>query len=213
MSALEQLSLESHNRRAHERLRVSDHVSVVFGRGDGLLVDLSLRGARIRHYAPVRRGASVRVSFEWERCRFSAAAEVLASRMISLGVGPSYESRVRFTSVDAESETVLAAALEGIHGRDVRRWVANLRGWSDESPVAKPQVTGAFIRCRLHGIWWERKCTKETTQPENGFLLPADSSEADIITLCDSYAAAGEDERHMIRLMAGAAVEHSLGDR
>jgi PilZ domain len=213
MSALEQLPLDSHNRRAHERLRLSDNVSVVFGRGDGVLVDLSVRGARIRHYAPVRRGASVRVSFEWERYRFSSTAEVLASRMISLGVGPSYESRVRFTSIDADSEAVLVTALEGIHGRDVRRWVANLRGWNDETPAALPRSTGSFIRCRLHGIWWERKCTKDTTQPDDGFLLPAESSEADIITLCDSYVAANEDERQLIRLMAGAAVEHSLGDR
>jgi hypothetical protein len=211
MSALEQLPLDSRNRRATERLRVTDPVTVVFGRGDGVLVDISLQGARIRHHAPVRRGAVVRISLEWERSRFAAAAEVLASRMVSLGQGPSYESRVRFLSIDPGCDTILAAALEGLRGRDMRRWVANLRGWTDEPPAAAPRTTGSFIRCRLHGVWWERKCTRETSQPEDGFLLPAESSEAEIISLCDTYSAAAEDERRMIRLMAAAAVECAMG--
>ena len=130
MSAIQQLSDDPRERRGAERLPVAGTVTVIFGRGEGVLIDLSQRGARIRHASPVRRGATARISFEWERQRFSATAEVLAARVISLGAGPSYESRVRFIAVDPQSENVLAAALEDIAGRNVRRWVANLRGWS-----------------------------------------------------------------------------------
>jgi hypothetical protein len=211
MSAIQPLTDDSQDRRRAERLRVAGTIAVIFGRGQGVLIDLSQRGARIRHSSPVRRGASARLSFEWERLRFSATAEVLAARVISLGAGPSYESRVRFTAIEPDSESVLAVALAGIAGQNVRRWVANLRGWNEDSqsPVAQP--TGSYIRCRLHGGWWERKCTSDTTQPADGFLLPSDSIETEIATLCDSYARADEDERQMIRTMAAAAVEAAIG--
>jgi hypothetical protein len=209
VSALEQLPYE--NRRASERLRVAGAIAVFFGRGEGMLVDLSPHGARIRHFAPVRRGASVRVSFEWEGARFSATAEVLASRVIRLGLGPSYESRVRFTTVDEQSESVLSAVLDGIAGRTTRRWVANLRGWSDEvQPEAPPIAGNSFIRCRLYGIRWEIKRTSDSGQPDDGFVLPSESSDADIETLCDSYSRGNDDGRQLIRAMANAAVEQSL---
>ena len=209
VSALEQFPFS--NRRTTERLRVAGSIAVVFGRGEGVLVDLSPHGARIRHFAPVRRGAAVRVSFEWEGARFSATAEVLASRMIRLGLGPSYESRVRFTSVDESSAHVLAAVLDVIAGRITRRLVANLRGWSDElQPDAAPLVHNSFIRCRLHGNRWEIKRTSDRSQPEDGFLLPSESSDADIETLCDNYSRGGDEERQFIRVLATAAVDQSL---
>jgi PilZ domain len=208
MSAIEQLSLDAQERRGAERLRVGGSVSVIFGRGEGVLIDLSARGARIRHHAPARRGATVRVSFEWERARFSATAEVLASRVVSLGNGPSYESRVRFTAFDAGAEFVLERALEELTGRNIRRWVANLRGWNEESQPQPARVAnGSFIRCRLHGTWWERKITNDPTQPNDGFVLAADATEAEIETLCDTYSHATDEERHVIRMMAAAAAE------
>ena len=183
-------------------------VAVIFGRGEGRLIDLSQRGARIRHSAPVRRGAAVRVSFEWQHARFSATTEVLSSRVISVGAGPSYESRIRFTFVDDESERVLAIALEEIAGRTTRRWVANLHGWSDEShPEPAPVPVNSFIRCRLQGNRWEIKRTSDPVQPEDGFAIPLDSPDASIEMLCDNYSRGDADERLLIRLLAAAAIE------
>ena len=175
-----------------------------------MLIDFSRRGARIRHSSPVRRGATARMSFEWEQMRFSATPEVLSARVISLGAGTSYESRVRFIAVDPESENVLATVLDGIAGREVVRWVANLRGWSEESQAPSAPLTGSFIRCRLRGSWWEKKSTADSVQPEDGFLLPAESTESEIATLCSSYARAGDEERQLIRTIAAAAVEQAL---
>jgi hypothetical protein len=211
MSAIEQLPLPSDNRRAAERLRINSTVPVIFGRGEGVLVDLSQHGARIRHAGSVRRGALVRVSFVWDRNRIAGTAEVLASRVISLGAGASYETRVRFTSFDDGAESALANALEGIAGRDARRWVANLRGWNEETTTEEraPKNNGTFVRCRLRGVWWERKNTNDATQPEDGFLLPADSTESDVAKLCDIYSRATNEERHFLRITAAVVVEQS----
>lgn len=208
MSALEQLPFVSRNRRRIDRVRVEGSIPVVFGRGKGELVDVSPSGARIRHVAPVRRGAAVRVSFTWQHARFSATTEVLSSRVISLGVGPSYESRVRFILVDEDSERVLATFVEQITGRATRRQVANLRGWSDEAqpdPTAVPPTS--FIRCRLIGNRWEIKHTGSSEQPEDGFVLRSDSADADIQTLCDNYSRGDAEDRQLIHLLAAAAIE------
>ena len=206
MSALAQLPLDGSDRRLTERFQISDTLPVLFGRGSGVLVDLSLRGARIRHTAPVSRGASVRLSFTWSGARFSADAEVLASRMVSLGSQMSYESRVHFHFVDHPSEKVLKSALDDITKHDLRRNVANLLGWSEDSRQEGAPLTTSFIRCRLRGRWWERKVTNDSTQPDDGFVLRAESTESDIQTLCRDYSGSGEAERQMIRLMASAAM-------
>lgn len=208
MSALEQLPYVSRNRRKNDRVRVEGSIPVIFGRGKGELIDISPSGARIRHFAPVRRGAAVRVSFTWRHTRFSATTEVLSSRVVSLGIGPSYESRVRFILLDDESERALATIVEQIAGGATRRLVANMRGWNDEAqsdPTPVPPTS--FIRCRLIGNRWEIKHTSCSEQPEDGFVLRSDSPDADIQTLCDNYSRGNAEDRRLILAMAAAAIE------
>ena len=210
MSALEQGSLD---RRTAPRLRVAGTIPALIGRGSGALVDLSARGAKIRHSTMVRRHAIVRLSFEWQGARFSASAEVLSSRVVSLGRGDTptmYESRLRFTVVSAEADAVLAQVLESLAGRDMRRWVANLRGWEDEIAQAPAPAVSSWLRCRLFGARWEVKCTNDVRQPADGFLLPATIDDNEIIRLCADYSRADADGRHVMRLMAAAAVEEAL---
>lgn len=213
MSALEQGSLKDFERRSTPRLRVAGTIPALIGRGEGVLIDLSERGAKLRHSTMVRRGAVVRISFEWERVRFSASAEVLASRLVSLGnekLPAMYESRLRFTKVDSAAAQVLARTLDAIAGRDARRWVANLRGWSDEIANVTQLTSTSFIRCRLAGIRWEVKCTHDATQPEDGFVLPSTLDDNEIVKLCADFLRADSDGRHVIRLLAAAAVEEAL---
>jgi hypothetical protein len=202
------------NRRAKPRINVGGSVQVIFGRCAAVLIDLSEHGARIRHFVSAPRGSAARVSFAWEGSRFSASAEVLASRVITLGADPSYESRVRFLTVDSPSHIVLTNALAGISGRHLRRWVANMRGWSEElQPDRVLQPSGWFLRCRLRGTAWERKRTSDATQPEDGFLLPSETADAEIETLCALYSRGDEDDRQFIRSIAAAVAEESLAAR
>lgn len=214
MSALEQGSLDPTERRSTPRLRVAGTIPALIGRGEGVLIDLSTRGAKVRHSTSMSRGAIVRICFEWQRARFSSSAEVLASRLVSLGneqMPAMYETRLRFRKVDDGARQVLARALDALAGRDMRRWVANLRGWNDEpQPVPAESSTVSFIRCRLAGIRWEVKCTQNATQPEDGFALPATLDDNEIVKLCADYLRADSDGRQVIRLLAAAAVEEAI---
>ncbi|HYO78455.1 MAG TPA: PilZ domain-containing protein [Thermoanaerobaculia bacterium] len=218
MSALEQGSIDPSERRAAPRLRVAHVIQAFIGRGSGTLIDLSERGARIRHSTMVRRGAVVRVSFEWQRARFSASAEVLASRVVCLGDEhrpTSYESRLRFLHVSDGAHQVLEKTLDALAGRDVRRWVANLRGWHDETVRETPPVpaTATFLRCRLFGIRWEVKRTSDVEQPEDGFLVPSTIDDNEIVKLCADYVRADTDGRRVMRLIAAASVEEAIAAR
>jgi len=201
-------------RRSAERLRPSSAIRIHVGRGIGSLLDVSRGGMRVRHTVPVTRGSLVRVAFEWQSERFDALAEVLASRVASLGDGETaattFESRFRFARLSESSQSVLDCVLSAISSRELRRWVANLHGWSDEPRDGRSRAAEAFIRCRLIGRQWQTKRTHDTVQPANGFLLPASMSAQDLARLCETYSRADEDGRHLIRLMADEAVKEAL---
>lgn len=203
MSALEPGSIVQIERRRSPRLRIAGTIPAHIGRGEGVLLDVSERGAKIRHSTMVRSGATIRIGFEWERARFSASAEVLASRLVSLGderTPAMYESRMRFLIVDAAASQMLARTIDAMVRPGVRR----------PSAQATPRTAAAFIRCGLTGMRWEVQCTASAVQPENGFVLPSALDDNEIVKLCADYLRADSDGRNAIRLQAATAVEQAL---
>lgn len=216
MSALEQAPLpSSRERRIGERMRLDRVLAVQVGRFDGTFVDLSSRGARIRHHGTLQRGSSVRITFTWERERFSATAQVLASRVVALGTSeaplPLYESRFHFVYVDHASGDLLGRVLTALANEALRTWVGNLRAVDiDAGPRTQPPVPNGFIRCERINRRWQQKWTTDSKQPEHGFLLPAGTEPADVQTLCEAWDSMDEDGRHLLQLTATAVVEGAL---
>ncbi|HKR62962.1 MAG TPA: PilZ domain-containing protein [Thermoanaerobaculia bacterium] len=215
MSALEQtpypISTPVAERRTAPRLRVTESLPVFVGRGVGTLVDLSATGARVRHAVQAQRGSNVRLTFEWHGERFGATAEVLSSRVVSLGNGESptiYESRLRFRLLTDAARDLLDRVLVAIENEDVRRWVANLRGWNagESASPARIPIKGSYLRCRLLGRRWERKWTQDASQPNDGFVLPETTGPRDVDELCATYENADDDGRNLIRLIAAASL-------
>lgn len=197
-------------RRATVRLRVGGTHPVRLGRSEGVLIDVSERGARVRHIAAVRRGETVRLALEWEGEQFSAQAEVLSSRVVSMGngTGTIYDSRLRFVSMPDGAREILVRTLAGFEARDLRRWVANLRGWEPHpEPIRHPAlVTKTFVRYHLRGVWWEKKMTHDPSQPADGFVLPADIDENEIVSLCRTYEKLDGEGRDVLRVIARQVV-------
>src|SRR5262249_25240807 len=102
---------------------------------------------------------------------------------------------------------LLGRVLASVQNGDVRKWVANLRGWSEDGHTHHSSThTGSFLRCRLIGSRWERKWTSNPTQPEDGFLLPDSLHPEAVASPCEAYKGLDEDGRHLIRLIAAAAL-------
>ena len=197
------------DRRRAARYRPTKLMRVTLGRSTGVLVDLSATGARVRHDAPALLHSHLRVRFDWKHERFEALALVLASRVVCMGdSGTRYESRVSFVSLTPTAQAVLGRTLEALEQSNLRRWVANLRGWweateAEESDDA--QYAKTFIRYRLVGGHWERKITRDSWMPEEGFVVPAATHPAELLLLCRTYVGS-TDGRDLVRLMARAVV-------
>ena len=216
MSALAQSppSFAPSERRIGRRIRLDRVLPARIGRHDGTLVDLSMRGAKIRHAGSLQRGATVRITFPWDRVRFSAVAETLSSRILALGMGkdasPMYESRLHFVYIDPAAFRLLQRVLSALEDEMLRTWVGNLYATGETIRLLPPVACG-FLRCRPVGTGWETKWTREKTQPEDGFLLPAETDSSDLRTLCRAWESMNKDSRHLVRLIAAAVVEGTLG--
>jgi hypothetical protein len=217
MSAIEFLppvvaSLGATDRRTTPRHRVQEPFIINVGRGDGVLIDISTSGARVRHSTPVRLGSQVRFSFEWEKQRFGNTSVVLSSRVIALGGTPGsatlFESRLRFVAISSDSADLLTEFIDALGSSDLRRWVANLRGWPYEE--RRPNAKVSFIRCRRRNGGWEKKWTRDSSQPEDGFTVPASIDESELALLCRMWDASDDDSREILRQSAHASVDCSL---
>lgn len=198
------------DRRRFPRLRLAEPVRTVIGRGVGTLVDLSANGARVRHDAPVALGARVRVTFDWKGERFEATAEVLASRVASLGGATRFESRLRFLAVPERSQEILARTMTDVLDDDLRKWVANLHGWNEDdgSENATP-AGGTYIRCRYADGRWQQTHTRDPLPPYDGFTVPAETDPSEIRTLCRTFEKSDEEGRSLVRLITGAVARQS----
>lgn len=215
MSALEQTPLpSSSDRRRSDRTRLDRVLHALVGRYNGLFVDLSMRGAKIRHEGALRRGATTRIAFTWERERFSATAEVLASRVVSLGTrdgeSATYESRFRFVTVDDGSSALLARVLVAMSNDALRTWVGNLKGFEEPAGLRSTPGAAGFLRCRRVNQRWEKKWTRNTAQPADGFLLPAGTAAAEVDALCKAWESMDDDGRRLLQLTASAVVESAI---
>ena len=215
MSAIEQLPLPTSNndRRRADRTRLHRVLPALVGRHEGIFVDISMRGAKMRHSGALPRGATVRIAFEWDQRRFSTAAEVLASRIVSLGTREGepalYESRFRFNSMAPEAGELLARVIVAVTNDELRTWVGNLKGFGDEPRTAEPARAHGFLRCRRVGNSWEKKWTRDSVQPIDGFVLPAGTDPSEVAALCRTWETTDADGRHLLRLTASAVVEET----
>lgn len=197
------------DRRRFTRHRLTEPVPVLIGRGEGLLVDVSANGARVRHDAAAVLGARVRITFVWDGRRFEATGEVLACRVVALGQRARFESRLRFVSINEPSQEVLARVLTDLLDRDLRKWVANLHGWREDAAGMQHDSASApgFIRCRYVGGRWQQAATREASMPPDGFVVPAGTAPAEIRSLCKTWESSDEEGRTLVRLITEAVVK------
>ena len=212
MSLPDQLTLQTGvERRRGERTYVNRQLRARLGRHDAIVLDLSMRGARFHHEALLQRGSTTPLSFRWYGARFAAAAEILASRIVTLGAGvnqpPLYESRVRFVSMTVQAMDVLSQAIAGIAAEELRTWVGNLQGESAPSSTAGVKPLG-FLRCRFVHRRWEKKWTRDASQPDDGFTVPAGTGRAEVEALCHAWEDMDDDSRELVRLTANVVAEH-----
>lgn len=74
-------------------------------------------------------------------------------------------------------------------------------------PSAAVAVDRGYLRCTLNGNRWDKKWSRTSEQPVDGFTLLASEPADHVETLCETYLRGSVEERQFIRLLARMSVE------
>jgi len=191
-------------RRSAERLHVIVPLDATMNGKAVEIVDLSLGGARLRHWHSVAR-STMRLRFTWNGAHFNEPVKLMSSRVVAMSERQtSYETRVAFPAIGATSSDVLQHAVRTLHDRRLATWMANLDGEEAAAPAAQAiEHEPSYVVCTLNGKEWRRRTRKSRGEdPKNGFVVSDTVTEGDIRRLCDAFAAADGDGRELLRLVA-----------
>jgi hypothetical protein len=120
------------SRRRVQRVRLSQPLVGRVGTLQVILIDISLRGARIEHASPLQKDTSTRIVFRWEDHTISAECRVVRSRLERFSTGPdgltAYHSGLEFTNLTDETNAALKEMLEYFISRALEEQKLNARG-------------------------------------------------------------------------------------
>lgn len=192
----------SDDRRAYQRLTLSEPLDGWFGDFSVRLVDVSASGAQVEHDEPIPNDARALLRFFWRGEEVEILAET--ARLVHANrVG------VRFLE---ESDTL--RALIAMSAADVLRALeANARGDRAANVIGDETLTSAwrghatgYIRWELDDGHWTPHHAHAPDQPENGFTISASESDEQVAMLRRTYEAGDAEARRLTRMLAELSV-------
>lgn len=196
----------SDERRAYQRLTLSEPLDGWFGDFAVRLVDVSASGAQIEHDEPIPSDARALLRFYWRGEEVEILAET-ARQVYANRVG------VRFLE---ESDTL--RGLIAMSAADVLRALeANARGDRAANVVGDETLTSAwrthatgYVRWELEDGHWTPHYAREPHQPENGFTISANEADEQVEMLRRTYETGDAEARRLTRMLAELSVLETM---
>jgi hypothetical protein len=152
-----------------------------------------------------------------------------------------YQSGLMFTDYEGNALTTLRELVSTTVSRSLAEQVANARGIGPVTeshmpvfrdgvmateridsanktkflPKSEVVVDRGYVRCTLiDGRRWEKKWSRTSEQPGDGFTVLATEPAENVDQLCESYYRSDHEQRELIRVLARISVEagHSQGE-
>jgi len=199
-----------------------------FATHEVILVDLSVRGAGIRHHVKIAPLTSGVLRFRLERQVHEIPCQLSRSRLELVKQADKtlqiYRSALRFEALggeeDSEPLSGVREALRKRVERAVRRQQADafgdptLMNGTEESSGAIPvdllaswMESRSYIRCTLgRDGRWKTERVENAEQPLNGFTVSAEEGDKEIELLRKTWEKADESQRQLIRIFAQIAL-------
>ena len=204
------------DRRRFQRLKLAKPILATLGEGNALILDIGIGGVFVEHYGEVTPGQQFRIAFRWQAhdVEFLARTELVRQQG---GDGKSSVAHTgfRFVNPVGDSETRLQDMLTSFVGKLLAAQRANASGddrrTSDSTILeqvgeARRKRRRGYVSFRLiDGKWW-RVASESGQQPADGFTVPAFEDDEELETLCETYEAADDEGRRLIRLVAELSV-------
>lgn len=192
----------SDERRAYQRLTLSEPLDGWFGDFAVRLVDVSASGAQIEYDEPIPADARALLRFYWRGEEVEVLAQT-ARQVHTNRVG------VRFLE---ESETLRALIV--MSAADVLRALeANARGDRAANVVGDETLTSAwrthgtgYVRWELEDGHWTPHHAREPDQPKNGFTISANEPDEQVEMLRRTYETGDAEARRLTRMLAELSV-------
>jgi hypothetical protein len=209
-------------RRRSDRIAFRVPRPAKFATRQVVLVDLSTRGAGIRHHEKIDLQTHGTLRFQLERSSHTIECLLTRSTLEMVNVGTRslqiYRSGLKFVGIEDAAASVKEAIRKRVARALLRQRAdalgdASLEEGIDDSSGSIPIDLLAtyidrslYIRCTLErGGRWKQEKVNDASQPLNGFTLPADEAPGDVALLTKTYEVATEEQRRLIRLFASIA--------
>jgi hypothetical protein len=211
------------DRRKFQRLELQKPILATMRGQNALILDIGMAGALVEHYGEAQHGDRFPLVFRWHGEDVPLDCEVVRST-VSRPVGGDGQSIVSHTGVRFIDPTGGAAdrlqdLIVTFVGRILSAQKANAAGELGRSAgetilatlgEARRARTRGFVTYRLkdNTTWW-RIPAEGPEQPADGFTVAAWEDEDELEALCDTYKAADEEGRRLIRMVAELSVHNA----
>lgn len=205
--------MTSNDRREFQRLPLAKPILAQFGPGTALILDIGIGGALVEHHGRLEPGEQIRLQFRWKGAEVEFVCEVLRSRIVRERAAMqtvTSHTGVRFIDAAGRSDEHLIDMMATFVGKVLAAQRANASG-SGGGPnaltlaqlgAARRARSAGWLTYRLHDNAWHVGSSSSPLQPKDGFTVAAYEDENELHSLCETYEAADEEGRRLIRLIA-----------
>ena len=187
------------------------------GQARVFLLEVSLNGALIAHQGNIPpEGGTCVVMFEWENIAVALECQIIRNTLQKMARNANeksvYHAAMEIIRASETAMKTLRDMITEIVARALDEQKANARGIP--AVAAQTFQTGKgsqFLRMELLNGAWRRTETTRPDQPMNGFTISAEEPPDHIAMLCETYAAATNESRRLIKLMAELSISKAEG--
>ena len=205
------IAMAAEDRQLLERLRLGKPIIALLNGQSALILDIGIGGAFVEHYGELSVGDRMSLVFRWKSTDVEIICKVVRTEVVRRSAsGPVSHSDLSFVQSSPEAQTHLNDMLATYVGKILSAQKANAAATEDPTSAATLADLGGarrsrargFVTYRLRDGAWSRTFTDSAAQPEDGFTVAGYEDESELRTLCDAYAAADDEGRRLIRVVA-----------
>ena len=209
--------MAGNERRTFQRLKLAKPILATLDGRSALILDVGIGGAFVEHRGRANPGLRGRLSFRWQGAEIAFQSEVVRSNVIRQGgeEGIVSQSGLSFTSGEGDAEVRLQQMMATFVGHILAAHRANAAAAGGSSAAILESIGAArrtrstgLVRYRWNGTSWRHDPTHSRDQPADGFTVAAYEDEDELTTLRETYEAADEEGRRLIRLVAELSVRN-----
>lgn len=180
-----------------------------FGEEEVLVLEMGLGGAKFEH--PTRLDVGTAATFACGP--LAQQAVVKHSVLLPAKKGVIYQSGIAFRNLGKAEHDLVLDLLVHEAQEQVIEWESNLEGIERRPPARRPARQSAvalrFRVLRLTADGWEQRVTSDPNQPPDGITILDATPDEDVAVLEETYEAADEAMRELMRRVATVAIlEH-----